>query len=49
VVGLVQAFVAGEGLRSVLTVLAVVGGFWLMAMWLRRNRIALDLERGRRA
>jgi hypothetical protein len=47
-VGLVELFVEGEGLRTVLEVLAAVAGFALITVWLRLNRIALDLDRGRR-
>ena len=47
-VGSVETHVGG-GLRKLLEVLAVVVvGFGLIAAWLRRNRIALELERGRR-
>jgi hypothetical protein len=46
-VGLVEATVAGEVIREVLEVLTVVAGFGLIAVWLRGNRIALDLERAR--
>jgi hypothetical protein len=48
VVGLVEMHVGGEGLRKVLEVLTVVAGIGLIAVWLRSNRIALELERGRR-
>ena len=48
VVGLVETHVGGEGLAQVLEVLTVVAGFGLIAVWLRRNRIALELERGQR-
>jgi len=48
VVGLVELSVDGQRLRETLEALAVVAGFGLIAMWLRGNRIALDLEQGRR-
>jgi hypothetical protein len=44
VVALVEMFVEGEGLRKVLETLTTLGGFSLIAIWLRRNRIALELE-----
>jgi hypothetical protein len=44
-VGLEEILVDGEGLRKVLEVLTVVGGFGLFAVWRRTNRIALDLGR----
>jgi hydrogenase/urease accessory protein HupE len=48
VVGLVEAFVGGEGLRKVLETVATVAGFGLILAWLRGNRIALELEQRRR-
>ena len=48
VVGLVETHVGDEGLRKVLEILVVVAGFGLIAVWLRRTRIALELERGQR-
>jgi hydrogenase/urease accessory protein HupE len=48
VVGLVEMFVDGEGLRKVLETVATVAGFGLILVWLRGNRIALELEQGRR-
>ncbi|HEX2437579.1 MAG TPA: hypothetical protein VHT71_04655 [Methylomirabilota bacterium] len=47
-VGLVETSVEGERLREILESLAVVVGFGLIGVWLRRNRIALELEQGRR-
>jgi hydrogenase/urease accessory protein HupE len=48
VVGLVELFVDGQELRKILEVLTVMAGFGLIALWLRGNRIALELERARR-
>jgi hydrogenase/urease accessory protein HupE len=48
VVGLVERSVDGERLREILEALAVVAGFVLIGVWLRHNRIALELEQGRR-
>ena len=48
VVGLVELSVDGQRLREILEALAVVAGFGLIGIWLRGNRIALDLEQGRR-
>ena len=47
VVGLVQCCVDAAGLRKILESLSVIGGFGLVALWRRENRIALDLERRR--
>jgi hydrogenase/urease accessory protein HupE len=47
VVGLVELSVDGQRLREILEALAVVAGFGLIGIWLRGNRIALDLEQGR--
>jgi hypothetical protein len=46
-VGLIEATVPGEGLRSVLELAVVVLIFGLMATWVRRNRIAIELEEAR--
>jgi len=46
-VGLEEVFVSGNGLRELLEVLTVVGGFGLFGLWLRINRIAFDLGRHR--
>jgi hypothetical protein len=48
VVGLAEVFVEGGALRKILETLTVVAGFGLIGVWLRCNRIALDLERARR-
>jgi hypothetical protein len=48
VVGLVERSVDGHRLREILEALAVVAGFGLIGIWLRGNRIAFDLEQGRR-
>lgn len=48
VVGLVEMFADGQGLREILETMAVVSGFGLIGVWLRRNRLALELEQGRR-
>jgi hypothetical protein len=45
VVGLIEMFVDAGVLRKVLDVLTVIGGFGLIALWRRSNRIALDLGR----
>jgi len=45
VVGLVEVFVVAGGLRALLEALAVIGGFGLLALWRRSNRIALDMAR----
>ena len=46
-IGLVERFVDGGGLREILEAVTVVAGFGLIRFWLRRNRIALELEQGR--
>jgi hypothetical protein len=46
--GLVEVRVADAGLREVLDILAVVGGFGLIGLWVRHNRVAFELSRGRR-
>ncbi len=45
VVGLVEVFVVTGGLRVLLEALAVIGGFGLLTLWRRSNRIALDMGR----
>ena len=45
VVGLVEIFVAAGRLRALLEALVVIGGFGLIMLWRRSNRIALDLGR----
>lgn len=47
-VGLVEMSVQGERLREILESLAVVTGFGLIGVWLRRNRIAMELDLGQR-
>jgi hypothetical protein len=44
---LVELFVPTGGLRGVLEITVVIATFGLMAQWLRRNRVALELERRR--
>jgi hypothetical protein len=48
VVWLAEVFVDGEGLRTILQLVAVVAGFALLVAWRWRNRIALELEKERR-
>jgi len=48
VVGLVEISVQGHVVRKVLDSVDVVAGFGLIAVWMRRNRGALDLARDRR-
>jgi hypothetical protein len=48
VVGLVELSVDSLRLREILEALAVMAGFGLIGVWLRGNRIALELEQGRR-
>jgi len=43
----VEVTVPERALRSVLEVVVVIATFWLMAKWLRRNRVALELEQRR--
>jgi hypothetical protein len=45
VVGLLEIFVDAGALRQILEALAVIGGFALIALWRRSNRIALDIGR----
>ncbi|HKB24539.1 MAG TPA: hypothetical protein VKG64_05730 [Methylomirabilota bacterium] len=44
---LIEATVPGDGLRSVLELAVVVLMFGLMATWVRRNRVAIELEEAR--
>ena len=46
--GLVETEVGEGTLRTVLEVVIAVAGFGLMSVWLRVNRLALELEKGRR-
>jgi hypothetical protein len=48
VVGLVELSVDSLRLREILEALVVMAGFGLIGVWLRGNRIALELEQGRR-
>ena len=48
VVGLVEMFVDGEGLRKVLETVTTAAGFGLILVWLWGNRVALELEQCRR-
>ena len=45
IVGLLEVCVDGGALRKVLEALAVIGGFGLIGLWRRSNRIALDMCR----
>jgi len=46
-VGLLETLVDAGALRKILEALAVIGGFGLIALWRRSNRIALDISRRR--
>ncbi len=46
--GLVETQVGEGALRTVLEVIVAIAGFSLMSVWRRVNRLALDLEKGRR-
>jgi hypothetical protein len=46
-IGLVERFVEGGGLREILEAATVLAGFGLISFWLQRNRIALELEQER--
>ena len=41
---LVEMFVPAGGLRGVLEIAVVIGMFRLMAIWVRHNRVAIELE-----
>ena len=41
---LVEIFVPRGGLQSILEITVVIGSFGLMALWLRHNRVAMELE-----
>jgi len=45
IVGLLETLVDAGALRKILEVLAVLGGFGLIGLWRRSNRIALDIGR----
>jgi hypothetical protein len=47
VVWLLDVLVDGEALRTILEVATVAAGFGLVGIWQRRNRVALELEKGR--
>jgi len=47
-VAIEEAFVAGEVVRKILETLTVVAGFGSILAVLHRNRIAFDLDKGRR-
>jgi hypothetical protein len=46
-IALVEIFVPAGGLRGALEITVVIEMFGLMAQWLQRNRVALDLRRRR--
>jgi len=46
-IALVEIFVPASGLRGALAITVVIEMFGLMAQWLRRNRVALELRRRR--
>ena len=46
-IALVEIFVPASGLRGALEITVVIEMFRLMAQWLRRNRVALELRRRR--
>jgi hypothetical protein len=48
VVGIEEAFVAGAVLCTILEAIAVAAGFGSICVWLQLNRIAFDLDKGRR-
>jgi hypothetical protein len=48
VVGLLEVFVEAGLLRRILEMLTVVAGFGAIQLWLRQNRIALEMDQGRR-
>ena len=41
---LVEIFVPAGGLQSILEITVVIGSVGLMALWLRHNRVAMELE-----
>ena len=45
--GVIEVFVPIGALRAILQVVAVMTGFGLMALWVRCNRVALELEQTR--
>ena len=48
VLGLVEGFVESGVLRSILEAITAIAGFGLIGVWLHLNRLALELDRGRR-
>jgi len=46
-IALVEIFVPASGLRGALEITVVIEMIGLMAQWLRRNRVALELRRRR--
>ena len=48
VVGSVEAYVDGVVLRKILETITVAAGFGSICVWLHVNRIAFDLDKGRR-
>ena len=46
--GFVEILVEGGAARKALEIAAVIAGFCLVQVWLRHNRIALDLDHERR-
>jgi hypothetical protein len=46
--GLVDVYVEAGLLRRILEIVTLVAGGGAIQLWLRRNRMALDLARGRR-
>ena len=48
VVGIVEAFVEGAVLRKILETITIAVGFGSICGWLHLNRIAFDLDKGRR-
>jgi hypothetical protein len=47
-VGIVEAYIDGVVVRKVLETITVAAGFGSIWLWLRTNRIAFDLDKGRR-
>jgi len=47
-IGLLEIFLSAGALRTILESATVIVGFGLMAIWLRHNRIVLDVRRSRR-
>jgi hydrogenase/urease accessory protein HupE len=48
VVGSVEAYVDGVVLRKILETITIAAGFGSICVWLHVNRIAFDLDKGRR-